>query len=61
MTPAPDLDYLSHRAEREAVMAASASDHAVAAIHEELSRRYTEQVLRGLSARPSGGWRAIDR
>jgi hypothetical protein len=45
-----DLDYWSHRAEREAVAAASAGDHQIAAIHAELSRLYAEQVLRGLGA-----------
>ncbi len=58
MTATTDLDYLSHRAEREAVMAASAGDQRVAVIHEELSRRYAEQVVRGLGERPVAGWAA---
>ncbi len=45
---ASDLDYWSRRAEREAVAAASASDHHIAAIHEELSRLYATEVVRGL-------------
>ena len=45
---ASDLDYWSRRAEREAVAAAAASDHHIAAIHEELSRLYVSEVVRGL-------------
>ena len=52
-----DLDYWSHRAEREAVAAASAGDHQIARLHEELSRLYTEQVLRGLG-KPAAATRA---
>ena len=46
-----NLDYWSRRAEREAVAAASTSDHQIAAIHEELSRLYATEVLRELASR----------
>ena len=52
--PVSDLDYWSRRAEREAVAAASAGDHHIAAIHEDLSRRYAAQVVRGLGERQGG-------
>ena len=43
-----ELDYIAYRAEREAVLAAATGDARVAAVHEELSRRYAARFLRGL-------------
>ena len=43
-----ELDYIAYRAEREAVLAAATGDARVAAVHEEMSRRYAARFLRGL-------------
>lgn len=48
-----ELDYIAYRAEREAVLAAATGDARVAAVHEELSRRYAARFLRGLAERPA--------
>ena len=55
MTAPVDLIHLARRAEREAVLAVLADDARVAAIHQELSRRYSWRLLRGLGAPPPGG------
>ena len=51
MTALTELDYVAHRAEREAVLAAAAGDVRVAAVHEELSLRYAARFLRALADR----------
>lgn len=53
MIASTENSYLAHRAEREAVLAAATGDDRVAAVHQEMSRRYSDQLLRGLGERPA--------
>ena len=47
-----DAGYYLHRAEREAIQAIQATSAAAAAIHQDLSRRYSGIALAWLGERP---------